>query len=98
MNIYIPKTILGDISTLKAYIDGNQTTFNSESQADSWLISFTYSHSTHTITMAMGDVLQVSNTNSNSLPEWLLYAIPLVIVAVIAVVAVVFKSRAKKSP
>jgi len=98
VNIYIPKTILGDISTLKAYIDGNQTNFNSESQTDSWLISFTYSHSAHTITMAMGDVLHVSDTNTDSLPQWLLYAIPIALVVVIAVVAVVFKSRAKKSP
>ncbi len=98
VNIYIPKTILSDISTLKAYIDGNQTNFTSESQTDSWLISFTYLHSTHTITMAMGDVLEVSNTNTDSLPQWLLYVIPIAIVVVIAVVAVVFKSRAKKSP
>ena len=98
VNIYIPKMILSDISTLKAYIDGNQTNFTSESQADSWLISFTYSHSTHTITMAMGDVLQVSNTNTDSLPQWLLYTIPIALIAVIAIVAVVFKSKAKKSP
>ena len=97
VNIYIPKTILSDISTLKAYIDGTQTNFTSESQTDSWLISFTYSHSTHTITMAMGDVLQVSNTNTDSLPQWLLYAIPIALVAVIAIIAVVFKTRAKKS-
>jgi hypothetical protein len=97
VNIYIPKTILSDITTLKAYIDGNQTNFNSESQTDSWLISFTYSHSTHTITMAMGDVLHVSNTDTDSLSQGLLYAIPFVIVAVIAVAAVVVKGRAKKS-
>jgi len=97
VNIYIPKTILNDISTLKAYIDGTQTNFTSESQGDSWLISFTYSHSTHTITMAMGDVLQVSNTNTDSLPQWLLYSIPIALVAVIAIIAVVFKTRTKKS-
>ena len=30
VNIYIPKTIINDISTLKAYLDGNQISFNSE--------------------------------------------------------------------
>jgi hypothetical protein len=30
VNIYIPKTILSDISTLKAYIDGTATDFTSE--------------------------------------------------------------------
>ena len=98
VNIYIPKTIISDISTLKAYIDGNEISFNSESQTDSWLISFSYSHSQHTITMAMSEALQVSNTNTDALPQWLLYTIPVVLVVVFAVIAVVFKNRAKKSP
>ncbi len=53
VNIYVPKTILTDISELKAYLDGNEISFNSQSQTDSWLISFSYSHSQHTITMTM---------------------------------------------
>ena len=32
------------------------------------------------------------------LQQWLFYAIPVALVAVIAVIAVVFKSRAKNSP
>jgi hypothetical protein len=96
VNIYIPKTIINDISTLKTYLDGNEISFNSESQADSWLISFTYSHSQHTITMVMEDAQQVSHTNSDSLPQWLIIAVAVTLVAVVAAVAVVFKSRAKK--
>jgi hypothetical protein len=46
----------------------------------------------------MGDVLEVYNTNNESLPQWLLYVIPIAIFAAIAVVAVVFKNRTKKSP
>jgi hypothetical protein len=96
VNIYIPKTIINDISTLKTYLDGNEISFNSESQADSWLISFTYSHSQHTITMVMEDAQQVSHTNSDSLPQWLIITVAVTLVAVVAAVAVVFKSRAKK--
>jgi hypothetical protein len=97
VNIYVPKTILSDISTLKTYVDGNQVNFNSESQADSWLISFSYSHSQHVITMSMVDPSQISHTNPDSTTQWIYYAIPAVLVAVIAVIAVVFKSRAKKT-
>ncbi|MCL5949697.1 MAG: hypothetical protein M1490_04390 [Candidatus Bathyarchaeota archaeon] len=98
VHIYIPKTIISDISTLKTYVDGNEVSFNSESQTDSWLISFSYSHSQHTITMTMSEALQVSNPNTDSLPQWLLYTIPAALVVAIAVIAVVFKSRTKKSP
>ena len=95
VNIYVPKTILNDISELKAYLDGNEISFNSESQTDSWLISFGYSHSQHTITMTMGNSLQVSNINTDSLPQWLFYAIPVGLVVIIAVIAVIFKNKPK---
>jgi hypothetical protein len=94
VNIYIPKSVLSDASQLKAYLDGNEISFNSESQTDSWLISFNYSHSQHTITMAIGSDLQV--TDAGSLSNWLFYAVPIALVAVIAAAVVIFKNRAKK--
>ena len=96
VDIYIPKTLISDISTLKTYIDGNQIAFYSESQVDSWLISFTYSHSQHTITMSIGNVSEVSNPDS--IPQWIIYIIPVaVIAAVIAGSAVIFKRRTTKT-
>ncbi len=95
VDIYIPKTLISDISTLKTYIDGNQIAFNSESQADSWLISFTYSHSQHTITMSIGNVSEVSNPDS--IPQWIIYIITIaVIAAVIAGTTLAIKHRTKK--
>jgi hypothetical protein len=96
VNIYIPKTIINDISTLKAYLDGNQISFNSEAQADSWLISFTYSHSTHTITMTLADAATIHNTNTNSIPEIVYYIIP--VAAIALVLAAVFTLRRKSKP
>jgi hypothetical protein len=93
VNIYIPKTIINDISTLKAYLDGVQISFNSEDQADSWLISFTYSHSTHTITMTLAEPAAISSTNTNSIPEIVYYLIPGV--AIIIVLAAVFTLKRK---
>jgi hypothetical protein len=95
VDLYIPKTLISDISNLKTYIDGNQIAFNSESQPDAWHISFTYSHSTHTVTMAIGsNVSQVSNPNPTQ--QWLLYVVAGVAVVAIAGLIVVFKYRAKK--
>ena len=96
VDIYIPKTLISDISTLKTYIDGNQIAFNSESQADSWLISFTYSHSQHTITMSIGSVSEV--TYPDSFSQWIIYIAPIAaIAAVVAGTAVAFKRRTIKA-
>lgn len=95
VNIYIPKTLINDISSLKAYIDGNQVSFNSESQTDSWLISFSYSHSEHRITMELASVSK--SINETSTPQWIIYVIPIAVIAVIAVTAVAFKQRSKKN-
>jgi hypothetical protein len=70
VDVVIPKTLIGDISSLKVYIDDNPLSFNSISQTDSWVISFTYQHSSHRISI---DMSSDSSTPSgelfwNSLP------------------------------
>lgn len=93
VEIYIPKTIINDISQLKTYIDNKQVSFSSESKGDSWLITFSYSHSQHTITIAMGDASQVADTDNTQI-FW--YVIPVVGIAVVAVAAVVMLKRKTK--
>ncbi len=78
----------------KGKISGNQISFNSQSQSDAWLISFSYLHSQHTITMSLGNQDQIS---TDAVPQWLLYLIPIAVVAAVAVAAVAFKSRTKKT-
>jgi hypothetical protein len=90
VDVYIPKVILSDISTLKAYIDGDEVNFNSESVGDSWLITFSYHHSTHRITMALGNVAEPI-TQSDT--QWTLYIIVIALVAVVALLAVVTLKR-----
>ncbi len=95
VDLYIPKTILSDISQLEAYIDGNQVSFNSQSQSDQWLISFSYSHSQHTITLTIGET---ATGNADVLSQWFIYVVPIVAVAAIAAVTFAVKSRNKKAP
>jgi hypothetical protein len=49
VDAYIAKSLIEDISTLKVYLDGNQLNYSVTSQGDSWLIYFTYHHSTHEV-------------------------------------------------
>jgi hypothetical protein len=50
----IAKSILANGEDTKVYLDGNQLDYSVTSTDDSWLITFSYSHSTHQISMHLG--------------------------------------------
>jgi len=54
VNVYIAKTLIDNIADVKVYLDGDQLNYTTTSEDDSWLLHFTYSHSTHTIAMSLG--------------------------------------------
>ena len=54
VKVYISKAFLSEISDLKVYLDDEELNYSTESQSDSWLVSFTYSHSAHQVTINMG--------------------------------------------
>ncbi|XHH07943.1 MAG: hypothetical protein ACFCUE_10240 [Candidatus Bathyarchaeia archaeon] len=60
----IPKSLLPDPNLLNLYLDGNKTATYSltENSTDSWLLYFTYHHSSHTIMLAMQPVSQADFT------------------------------------
>ncbi|MCL2431836.1 MAG: hypothetical protein LBH74_00340 [Nitrososphaerota archaeon] len=98
VNIYIPKATLSNISKLKAYIDNHELVdFSSESKGDSWLISFSYTHSIHTITMDLD--APSSNTPSDSNADWTTYAVVITIILMIVIItigAIVHKRKKQK--
>jgi parallel beta-helix repeat protein len=84
VNVYIPKSLASDISDLKVYVDGYPITYSSESQLDSWIVSFTYSHSTHNIAI---DLSAPSSETIGSVTEFI-YVIAAVAIA-LAITAIV---------
>jgi hypothetical protein len=90
VNVYIPKSLINDISSLKAYLDGNQIEYTAESQSDCWLLYFTYQHSTHMVTINLGLPRQ---SNENLLGNWMFYGILLAIVIVIIGTVLALKRR-----
>ena len=52
VDIYIPKSLISDVSDLRVFLDGNQVAYTTQSQGDSWLVSFSYHHSTHQVLIA----------------------------------------------
>ncbi len=54
-DIYISKSLVNDISNVKAYIDGTTINYTVSSTADSWILHFTYHHSTHEVTIHLNN-------------------------------------------
>ncbi|MCW4029349.1 MAG: hypothetical protein NWE92_06855 [Candidatus Bathyarchaeota archaeon] len=54
VEVYVPKTLISDISNLRAFVDGAEVSFSSQDQGDAWFITLSYSHSEHRITMELG--------------------------------------------
>jgi hypothetical protein len=51
VGVYIPKTLMSDVSGLEVKLDGSKLDYTLLDQGDAWLITFTYHHSTHQVTM-----------------------------------------------
>ncbi len=87
INVHIPKSLISDASNLKVYLDGNQLVYTTQSQGDSWLVSFSYHHSTHQISI---EFTQSGYQHAVFLGlDWVQIAI-LVLMSVIVVVVVAF--------
>lgn len=94
VKVYIPKSLINDISSLKVYLDGNQIVYSAESQSDCWLLYFTYQHSTHMVTINLGSPGQ---PNENPLGNWIIYgAIAAIVVIIIIAVFALRRMKTKK--
>jgi hypothetical protein len=59
--VFIPKTLVPDVSGVKVSLDGKQLNYSSSSIDDSWCLHFVYPHSTHDV---------VINLQSDVIPEF----------------------------
>ena len=55
-NIYIAKSLVSNIADLTLSLDGAQMNYTASSLGDSWLLQFTYHHSTHRVSINLGSV------------------------------------------
>lgn len=96
-NVYISKSLLSDPSTMHVYFDQELLQPTTQSVGDSWLVSFNYHHSVHSVALT----LDSGTTGISGQPQNLLYIVVGLVAAVVlavATVAIVFqKSRAKSN-
>jgi hypothetical protein len=94
VSVNVPKTLIKDISNLKVYLDGNEITFNNSQEADAWIITIKYNHSTHTIIMNLNGNAQSQN---NSQVTWIIIATIIVSLILITVATVITKKKKQHS-
>lgn len=88
VNVYIPTSMMNDASGLTVSLDGSQIDHTIQSLSDSWLLIFTYHHSTHAVTIKM------DNPNSNSrYLDYSIYVIAMIITVLAVVSALTLRRR-----
>jgi hypothetical protein len=93
--VYIPKSLIGDTSSLKVYLDGSESAYTTESQGESWLVSFSYQHSSHRIVVALG--AEAVPFVESTLGKLLIFGAPAAVIAIAAVLLVNKKRKRKQT-
>jgi len=100
VDVCIPKSLLNDTSALKVYLDSNQIPFTVQSQSYSWLLYFTYHHSSHSVMISLGTSANVKGANGVDLGYLENYVLLIVIAfmaIIIAALILAFRGTKKRT-
>jgi len=92
-NVYIAKTLVENIADVKVYLNGNQLNYTVTSLDDSWLLHFTYQHSTHKVTVTLGYV----SARFIETPLGKIIAIGIPIIAIVILIILYVLKRKRRS-
>ena len=87
--------MVNDATSLRIYLDGEEIEYSIASLDDSWLLHFTYHHSTHKVALTFNSV--VTQNNESPLENWMLIAGIAITVAIALIVVATVVSRRKTS-
>jgi hypothetical protein len=91
--VYIPKSLVPDVFALQVFLDETPLSYDTESIGDSWLVTFTYSHSTHAVTVNLNNT-HSTPINVNGFWQCATYG---TIIALSLTVAVLLISKKRKN-
>jgi len=93
-DVFISKDLVQDASSIKVYLDNNNLNGNVVSVEDSWLLHFSYSHSSQNVIVNINSAVNQAN---DSIDNWAVYA-AIILSAALAIGAVmVVKYRRHKT-
>jgi hypothetical protein len=91
VKVTIAKSLVSNVQNVKAYLDGNQLDVAITSNDDSWLLSFTYTHSTHQVRISFAT--NTGTTTFLGVENWIWIGAVIIIVVIGAGLLVYFKKR-----
>ena len=90
VDVYIAKSMIGDINAVETYLDGEEIDYTATSVSDSWLLHFFYEHSTHEVLVSLGSLPSESFLDS---PLGMPVIIGAILAIIVAVVLVMMRKR-----
>lgn len=88
----IAKNLVSNPENIQVYLDGNQLNYEVTSKADSWLLAFTYAHSTHQVSINLAE-----NTSEKTILGFEYWTwIVVIIIAIIGIGTAVYFKKHKK--
>jgi parallel beta-helix repeat protein len=91
VKVTIAKSLVSSVQNVKVYLDGNQLNVAITEDADSWLLSFTYMHSTHHVQISFAT--NAATTTFLGIEYWMWIGVATIIVVMGTGLLVYFKKR-----
>lgn len=92
VKVTIAKSLISNIADVKVYIDGNRTEYSATSQENAWILTLTYAHSTHHITVT----LKTAVTGMPFDSTWIYITAAIVLIALVSVIILAKRRKPKK--
>lgn len=88
VSVYVPKAIIPDVFALQVLLDDEPLPYDVESIGDSWLLTFSYHHSAHKVTVNLNEQLSTPATTTQS-TDWITYSVIAALSIIFAVLLIV---------
>jgi uncharacterized protein YxeA len=93
VKVTIAKSLVSNAENIKVYLDGNQLNYEVTSNPDSWLLTFTYMHSTHQVRINLANA---AGDTVLGIEYWILIAV-VIVIAVAGVIGFLFWRKKKRT-
>ena len=64
VDVFIPKSLIADLSGLKVYIDAQQMNYTTSTLGDSWVLHIAYHHSEHKVTLTLNEIAEQTQADT----------------------------------
>jgi hypothetical protein len=93
VSICLEKALINNINDLQILVDEKSVNYTTNSQLDSWVVYFSYSHSVHAIVVMLGSTSYA--VESTSMEPWLIYGVIIAVPVAVLVTGIGFLKKHK---